>query len=83
VDNAGIEAITGVAGPLTKLQLVEAIVAPPLPVAVPVSVAILTGSVMEGPVPALTLGGCSASTVMVTVDVDVCPVSSVTVKVNT
>jgi hypothetical protein len=63
---------------------VEAIVAPPFPVAVPVSVAVLTGNVIVCALPASTVGGATAAfTVTLTVAVDVKPLLSFTVNWNT
>jgi len=62
--------IFAVFGPLICVQLVEIIVAPPLPVAVPVNITVLTGSVILCAVPALTVGGMFGGfTVIVTVAV--------------
>ena len=72
-------------GPAVIVQAVELIVAPPLPVAVPTRVVVVTGSVMVRALPALTVGGvaAAAATVMVTVEVLVLPALSFTVSVNT
>src|SRR5579859_4181125 len=49
--------MTPVTGPLVWVQAVELMVAPPLPVAVPVRVTVLVGRVIVWPLPALTVGG--------------------------
>jgi hypothetical protein len=73
-----------VTGPLTSVHTVLTIVAPPLPVAVPVSVTELTGSWIVCPLPALTVGGILAAvTVMVTVAVELSPWLSVAFSWNT
>src|SRR4029077_5025532 len=57
-------------GPLVCDHVVDVIVAPPLPVAIPVNVTVLTGNVIVCAVPALTVGGTFGGfTVMVTVAV--------------
>ena len=60
--------ITATAGPLSWVQETDETVAPPFPVAVPVSVTELDGRVMVCVEPAFTVGGIFAGfTVMVTV----------------
>jgi len=68
VDKLEADAIAAVFGPLVCVHIVEIIVAPLLPVAVPVNVTVLTGNVIVCAVPALTVGGIVAGlTVIVTV----------------
>ena len=56
-DNAAALAIVAVTGPLTCVHPVRLIVAPLFPVAVPASVAVLTGSWIVCALPAFTVGG--------------------------
>src|SRR5258708_36978031 len=63
------EAITGVLGPLVEVHWVVLMVAPPLPLAVPDKLTVLTGSVIDKALPAFTVGGAIASTVIITVEV--------------
>ena len=74
VDKFDAAAKFAVTGPLTSVQAVLLIVAPPLPAAVPPSVTALVGSWIVCALPALTVGGtlaggAAASTVIVTVAV--------------
>ena len=76
------------AGPLAWLQPEEAIVAPFVPVAVPVSSTLLVGNVMVWLLPALTMGPALATggvevTVTVTFDEELRPLLSTAVRVNT
>jgi hypothetical protein len=84
VDKPEATAIAAVTGPLTSVQTVLLIVAPPFPVAVPLNVTELTGSWIVRSLPALTVGGTfAASTVIVTVEVALNPLSSVAFNWNT
>jgi len=75
--------MVAVLGPLISDHAVDTIVAPLLPVAVPVNVTVLTGNVIVCAVPAFTVGGTLAGfTVIVTVDVFDNPLLSVAVKLN-
>ena len=74
--------MVAVTGPLVSVHAVLLIVAPPLPVAVPVRVAELTGSWIVRSLPALTVGGTltgggAACTVIVTAAVLLNPLLSV------
>src|ERR1700761_7778484 len=83
--------IVAVPGPLSCVHTVLLMVAPLFPVAVPLSVTLLTGNVMVVPPLALTVGatgvggggGTAASTITVTVAVPVSPLLSVAVSLNT
>jgi len=83
VDKLDADVIVAVFGPLVCDHVVDTIVAPLLPVAVPVNVTVLTGNVIVWAVPALTVGGIVAAlTVTVTVAVLESPLLSVAVNWN-
>jgi hypothetical protein len=74
----GAAAIVAVTGPLTSVHAVLLIVAPPLPVAVPLNVTELTGNWIAWALPAFAVGATFAAvTVIVTVDVALSPLLSV------
>jgi len=71
VDNAEGLAMVAVLGPLNSVQLVEVMVAPPVPEAVPFRVA-GAGMVIVCAEPALTVGGVGAGEPPFTIDVSPC-----------
>ena len=75
--------MVAVLGPLLWFQTVDEMVAPPFPVAVPVSIVESAGKVMVWVEPAFTVGGIFAGFTIIVTDAELeSPLLSVAIRVN-